>query len=319
MFRKIQKGLYIGTIISTFTKNLYIVPEIQVLKGVFLMSKIMNQNVKHNGCLIACTNMAAYSYLTTMEQIRLRQQGAYHVSIKKENLIKVRVTIHAFERWNSRVGGGRFHSNNELAMYLQVLLSTNVVRHVITENPRREKEKWLIEIDKDIVAAASFENDEIIFCSFFGRISRTPALANWHILRRFSTRNIRANKPSKKTADSINLDFSVEDLENEELPALPISQWHLQYNNKCVIVEKYLLKTQIEPVYLVFQRKIGIVLAKDIKGKKFECFFINTADRFKAHIDKEILFILSNDNQETFVTKYKESLTSSNKETSHNR
>ncbi|MGN4128017.1 hypothetical protein ACMGD3_23885 [Lysinibacillus sphaericus] len=250
----------------------------------------------HSSQSILNSCQSAVSYLNakqsnTMQQVikRIRKANMKDAWLKDIG-IPVHVTDHTLERWNQRVGP-YMSTNKELADYLMIIMSAKVKRYEILEEPNKNFNDYLIEIEKDIVGSFTIKNNSIVFISFFGRVSKVPALANWYFLRHF---NMKKGRLNNRIQDQINLDFSIEELQNECLPATPITEWFITGSRTNYVVEKYFIEEQNEPIYVILQSR---------KGHR-EWLVINTAKSYSKKLSKRVQQLLRSDGQEEFVEDY---------------
>lgn len=241
---------------------------------------------------------SAVSYLNakrsnTMQQVLQRIQKAnMKDSWLKDNEVKVFVTDHSLERWNQRVGP-YMNSQKELAAYLTIIMSAKVKRYEILEVPNKKFNDYLIEIEKDIVGSFNIENNSIVFISFFGRVSKVPALANVYFLRHF---NLKKGRINNRIHDQVKLNFSIEEIDKECLPATPVTEWFITGSRTNYVIEKYYIEEQAEPIYVILQ----------CNKNHREWNLINTAEHCNKRLTNRLLQFLRLEGQEEFVANYLE-------------
>jgi len=244
--------------------------------------------------LLGCRTAISYLSLqhrNTLQQLLTRIRKAnMKDSWSKDIGVPVKVTNHALERWNTRVGP-YMQTKKELANYLTIILAAKVKRYEMLQEPNKKFENYLIEIENEIVGAFIIDKGEIAFTTFFGRLSKVPALANWYFLQHF---NLKKGRLNNRIHDHVKLEFPIEQLMNENLPAAPVAEWFINGNRTNYIVEKYFVAEQQEPIYLVLQ----------CHNKHKEWIVINTATTCDKKISNRLLQLLKLDGQVEFVTKY---------------
>lgn len=240
---------------------------------------------------------SAVSYLNakhnnTMQQVLQRLRKAnMHDSWLMDNEVKVIVTDHSLERWNQRVGP-HMNTKKELADYLTVIMSAKVKRYEILEEPNKNFNNYLMEIEEDIVCSFNIiENNSIVFISFFGRVTKVPALANLYFLRHF---NLKKGRKNERNHDQVKLNFSYEELEKENLLATPITEWFITGSRTNYVIEKYFVEEQKAPIYVILQ----------CRKNHREWFLVNTAKPCNKRLSNRLLQFLRIEGHGEFAANY---------------
>jgi hypothetical protein len=202
----------------------------------------------------------------------IRKNNNSHISFPKNTHIEL--TYHATERWNERIGP--IIKQQDLYKLLnKMLIIPNRIKMI--SNVRGL-------IDSDILFTYEMKQNTILITTFYGRISLQPALGN--------PRELKFLK--YKQNERIHLNSSVDTINNQQLPIIPI---------EFTIFEGRTTTYQLEKYRVIDEKKvIPILYCKEIKNSVLKRIIeIDPANPYCPILNRSVLYILDYLDYKQFV------------------
>ena len=176
------------------------------------------------------------NYYSKQEIVRSVQKGRNKGPDFPENYVQIKLTAHAYKRWNERIGPHIGYSQLERLLN-QLLLIPN--RITMNSNKRAM-------IDSDILFVYEIEDNEIHIITFIGRASEQPVLQD---LRSFRELKFEYN-------ERLNLGLTEEALMKQQLPCIPVEYIHFDGRTTSYFLEKYKFQDGEESSSILYVKEV---------------------------------------------------------------